>query len=190
MDVLVYLNRLKNASDELMRLFTSEALFNGRYRPLSSEILIHDAELAVFYATSQDVDYKLESIKRGDYSVQDALDEKYQYWTNILERHDKFYSEIISQIEMERANFNGLLDSKCKEILQAIEFHQNTNNVPEDLISVTAGILEPVLTQKVFENELSEFHNNLLRVYSCGGIPCGWKGDFPKGSLLVYNRKP
>lgn len=30
------------------------------------------------------------------------------------------------------------------------------------------------------------FHTELLEIYNSGHIPCGWKGKWPQGSLLVF----
>ncbi|MNJ71550.1 hypothetical protein D3C77_681030 [compost metagenome] len=31
-----------------------------------------------------------------------------------------------------------------------------------------------------------KFYMNLLQVYESGNFPCGWKGSWPNGKLIVY----
>lgn len=70
------------------------------------------------------------------------------------------------------------LIDKCK-VLFSDDFQELLNTINWDITSVF--IFE--YFKKIYTNS---FYYDLLKVYKSGHIPCGWKGKFPEGKLLIY----
>ena len=73
-------------------------------------------------------------------------------------------------------------------ILPLIQEYTMTNNID---FSISSNIRNVVINS-LLENEYKEkyefrmIYNKLLNVYKNGHFPCGWEGEYPDGSLLIY----
>ena len=38
-------------------------------------------------------------------------------------------------------------------------------------------------------NYIPEIWKNILYVYQHNGLPCGWKGDYPEGKMIVFSNE-
>jgi hypothetical protein len=47
------------------------------------------------------------------------------------------------------------------------------------------GVLREASFRELFEHDV-DFFGQLLRVYAAGHFPCGWKGRYPSGTLIVF----
>ncbi len=54
-----------------------------------------------------------------------------------------------------------------------------------DFLSIIAY---KALNEKIDEGE-EFFLEKQIEVYRGGGFPCGWRGEFPKGEMVVYSPK-
>ena len=165
-----YQKKADAAFERYSRIFANDWLGPGRFVAREDEEVIGDAEQAVYYATSQDAQDTHPGI---------------QYWTNILEYAgmnendleipDVLQSEVIRYID---ALVNKLLDSLNKLAEE--------KNLPDEITGVTIELFYGFIVEIVFLDSLPTLHQKLLAIYERGGFPCGWRGDYPKGVVLVF----
>jgi hypothetical protein len=172
----VYAEKLQVNSNRLMALIQSPRFFGGGYIALPDEIVVHDEQEAIAYATDQNID-----LNKGS---------EYQYWTGIQEMNNRGNAahEKTKRLRL-GIDFDLLADNISKGITNAISKKGENEKISSPLIDVTcADFYLFLLNMTLFERQ-SKFHRSLYHAFENGGIPCGWKGEFPKGSLLVYSRK-
>ena len=165
-----YQKKADAAFERYSKIFANDWLGSGRFVAREDEEVISDAEQAVYYATSQDAQDTHPGI---------------QYWTNILEYAgmnendleipDVLQSEVIRYID---ALVNKLLDSLNKLAEE--------KNLPDEITGVTIELFYGFIVEIVFLDSLPTLHQQLLAIYERGGFPCGWRGDYPKGVVLVF----
>ncbi len=63
------------------------------------------------------------------------------------------------------------------------EFKSVLDNFHYDLLMI---IMQLTISKRFKSDEKPIFYNELLKVYQAGNFPCGWKGKFPNGNLLIY----
>ena len=80
--------------------------------------------------------------------------------------------------------------SQSYEKINKVLFETADNKkIDEDLQNYLSGEFFYLFKYLVFVDTLPEFWGNILDILKEGGMPCGWKGDFPKGKMIVYNHK-
>lgn len=92
--------------------------------------------------------------------------DKYRMWNSIVDQAKKLLNVEIIPIISKQLN-NNTLDTAVQ---QSIEW---------DMIS---AMMEHVYSPYVKPG----FYTMLLKVYEEGHFPCGWKGKYPDGKLLIY----
>lgn len=170
-------SNLDEAFDKIESLIKSKSFLSGEY-VCNKDICITSTEDAIIFATDQDVDY-LKGIE-------------YQYWTGIL-GDESYVVEIVNK----RSNLNDQLlrDFKSKFNKYSDEIDMlflkvlNEKKFPKDLTNSLASELLIIIDLLIFFDELPTFWENVLTVLGKGGFPCGWKGKYPEGQLIVYNHK-
>lgn len=95
--------------------------------------------------------------------------------------HKKEYNEnwnrIVNYIKKERL---PALAEKIKVALAEAEY-------PSSVLDDIQFNLLAIMVCDVFSDRFhSDFFDNLLEIYLSGHIPCGWKGKYPAGIILVY----
>lgn len=99
--------------------------------------------------------------------LHDKYRTEYTSWNLLVKEAKKFIeNELVPQLNLvkEENNLDNLfLDCVKWDILNAIveDAYQNCKNRPT-------------------------FFLDLLTIYKMGNFPCGWEGEWPRGSLLVY----
>ncbi|MGF9642350.1 hypothetical protein [Paenibacillus sp. FSL L8-0502] len=76
-----------------------------------------------------------------------------------------------------------LKDGVLKNISTFIERNKLNNCIYE---SVEWDLLTAMMEYAYSTYVKPGFHTELLEIYNSGHIPCGWKGKWPQGSLLVF----
>ncbi len=96
----------------------------------------------------------------------------------------------VNEKELYNANWNKLvvkikdvviptIDRKIDELVQA-------GRLLEDMrAQIRYDIITIIMAKTFAEYFVSDFFNLLGDVYTAGYIPCGWKGRYPKGKLLI-----
>jgi len=77
-------------------------------------------------------------------------------------------------------------DRIVREIMPTVEEFQNQHHLPEVFSQCTRwDILGAVMEETYKSLHPPRFFETLLRIYERGRFPCGWKGEWPNGKLLV-----
>jgi hypothetical protein len=173
----IYAEKLRANGNNLMELIGSPQFFMGGYIALPNEIVIYDEAEAIEYATDQDID-----LNKGI---------EYQYWVGIQEMNDRGNASHEKRKDLKLGKeFTRLLESISTEHTNALSQKGREVKIASPLVDWACGDFYLfLLNMTIFESQ-SEFHQSLYNVYKNGGIPCGWKGDFPDGELLVYSKQP
>lgn len=76
-----------------------------------------------------------------------------------------------------------LKDGDLKNISTFIQENKLNNCIYE---SVEWDLLTAMMEYAYSTYVKPGFHTELLEIYNSGHIPCGWKGKWPQGSLLIF----
>lgn len=171
----IYTKALEDRVKELLDLINGEKFLAGSYQAGSDEIVVNDPDDAITFACDQDVD-----VIKG---------EEYQYWTNLLENHARTGEQMDKEEELGLGReFNKISETIYNErIISAINEKAESLEIPDSLIDVICGNFYNFLMNEVLLEEQSSFDKSLYDVYKKGGIPCGWKGSYPDGSMLIFS---
>ena len=47
-------------------------------------------------------------------------------------------------------------------------------------------IMKLTISKRFSSNDEPHFYNELLEIYKAGHFPCGWRGSYPEGTILIY----
>ena len=61
-------------------------------------------------------------------------------------------------------------------------------NLPNEVKGVVCENFSTFFIEYSYFQELHPFSEKLLDIYKIGGFPCGWRGDFPEGEILIYSK--
>lgn len=168
--------KMDNIVSDLINLIQSVNFLDGMYT--DSKSIINDTKDAITFATDQDVDY--------------VKGKGYQYWTHIIEMQgDGTYLHDF-ELELPQDVYEKYQDKRSKsyERINKVLFEITDNKkIDEDLQNCLSGEFFYLFKYLVFIDALPEFWQNILNILKKGGMPCGWKGEFPKGQMIVYNHK-
>ena len=173
----IYAEKLRANGNKLMELIQSPQFFMGGYIAQPNEMVTHAETEAIDYATDQDID-----LNKGI---------EYQYWVGIQEMNDRGNESYKKAKRLKLGEeFVSLRGNIGKEITSALIQKGEEVKIASPLVDwACTDFYLFLLNMTIFESQ-SEFHQSLYNVYKNGGIPCGWKGDFPDGELLVYSKQP
>ncbi|MFJ8526922.1 cytoplasmic protein [Bacillus sp. NPDC094106] len=154
--------------EEVIEFIQKQNLFDIRnteiYSLLNDIEVIHDFNIAQELAWSQDLDM-----------VQIVWDDiKSEESANVLE-----------------GTYNPSMETQ-KDMLY--EVFSNVQNYSQDFISISyIDIFEEVerdfemcALNRLVNGKTDNFYERIFNVYKLGGWPCGWKGEYPKGKMIVY----
>jgi hypothetical protein len=163
-----------NANDAFKRLnivIESELFLSGRYKPKFGEIAVYDQAQAEKFICSQD------------------LEPPYQYWIEILEEHMTLRGEIWNALPDNGKLLGEELGRLSLIQVQSIDKKAAKNALPFILSGAPSESFYGFLVDLTFDGHLNSFRENQLRIYREGGQPCGWRGEYPEGELLVFVRE-
>jgi hypothetical protein len=165
---------IANAHKQAKKLNTiikSNIFLSGEYVCKLGEIAIYDANAAEDFICSQD------------------LQPPYQYWIHICEKNMTLRGEIWNSLHNNGKEVRELLDElsnvHTREIMKKVEYFK----FPFLLQNPPCEDFYGFLVDLTFDGHLNSFRENQLRIYREGGQPCGWKGEYPEGELLVFVRE-
>ena len=170
----IYLKKIKEECNNLLQLINSDIFLSGTYKINKDQILIKDIEIASICMTDQDVDYK--------------VDKSYECWGTIIELNSNNYQALEKYFNDDEVNiFREKKEKADKIIMQQL----NNKFIKISLIDnrMQDAIINDIclfLFEKIFSN-ISQISKLMLEIYQNGGIPCGWKGIYPKGFILIHN---
>ena len=73
--------------------------------------------------------------------------------------------------------------------LQLKELKDIDNFIYNDFLSIIAYKSLAKIDDKNIDENDKMFLEKQIEVYKNGGFPCGWKGQFPNGIMVVYSPK-
>lgn len=92
--------------------------------------------------------------------------EKYRMWNDITDQAKELFMPVVIPIISEYVNGKALDIS----VLHCVQW------------DILAAMMEYVYSPYVRPG----FYMELLKVYEAGHFPCGWKGKWPDGNLIIY----
>ncbi|CAN7394337.1 hypothetical protein [Acidovorax sp. LjRoot117] len=160
--------------NRLKFLISDEEFLFGMSAGVHEEVT-HDIEDAIRYSTDQD--------------IQDAYPE-IQYWTSILECNNKLLDfENVGIGEVGRRKINEKISAYSRILARDIDKKVRQLDLPDDISYVISENFNVFLNEASYFGELSDFQKELLDVYERRFFPCGWRGDFPKGKLIIFSKE-
>lgn len=120
-----------------------------------------------FYTKTDWSNVKLEARNELSQYLHDNFREQFRAWNTYVGQVNVFLDTVVTPkiISVQNANKLG------KWFFNAVNW---------DILN---AIMEDIYKQF---NHNQSFYNDLLSVYEAGHFPCGWSGEYPNGSLLVY----
>ena len=106
------------------------------------------------------------------YELQDIRDKIRSFWL-------KLDDDIWDYVRSEVSNRN----------LQLKELKDIDNFIYNDFLSIIAYKAFAEIDNKNIDENDKMFLEKQIEVYKNGGFPCGWKGQFPNGIMVVYSPK-
>ena len=168
--------QMQSVVDSLTKIVVDGTLLGASYKPQSGEAVIFDRDLALVYATSQD------------------LPDWYDYWTGINEFQQIFPSapEVRARWSEEEAqSLSELAAEAFSPLREKITEQMADKDLDSTFTYIISGNLEAYLLYEFWFPETgASYWRNFYRIYSQGGMPCGWKGTYPQGELLIFTPWP
>lgn len=82
---------------------------------------------------------------------------------------------------------NQIKKEVIPKVIDDIEEKAMKKCLPEESVAyVRMDIINIIMVLSYSKYYQSSFYQKLLYVYEHGYLPCGWRGRYPKGKLLVY----
>ena len=164
---------LNLAINKIKPIIISKEFLFGNHEENRDEEYIQDKEKAVYYATSQDAQDDEPGIK---------------YWTNILEYNNNLLNSTDIKINLPDGGKEIVehIESATSEIMREISKRVAFLSLPSEFTDVISEDFYVFINELTFFKELHPLQQRLFDVYKNGGFPCGWRGDFPDGQLLVF----
>jgi hypothetical protein len=110
-------------------------------------------------------------------------DEDYLTWKDIRSHEvsevwkQKYSSKNLDENEL---SFTGL-----SEIFYKILVKNTPDKYMEALDDVSSDLANCAFSRNICGKN-NDFFERLLKIYDSGYFPCAWKGNYPKGNLIVY----
>ncbi|PDY46418.1 cytoplasmic protein [Bacillus pseudomycoides] len=149
--------------EEVIHFLSSLHLFHNEKVLNHNSIIVNDYERSQELAWSQD------------------LDEVENIWDDIKSLES---GEVIGKLY--EGNLNAV-ERTLREIIQS------ASNYQEHFVSNYIEIFEEVMVDlhmcalnRLVNGKTDNFYERIFEVYKHGGWPCGWKGEYPEGNMIVY----
>ncbi len=82
----------------------------------------------------------------------------------------------------EMPKFDLLVKDKIKKVF-VNEQKLVLDSFHYDLLMI---IMKLTISKRFSSNDEPYFYNELLEIYKAGHFPCGWRGSYPEGTILIY----
>ncbi|WP_297429673.1 hypothetical protein [Clostridium sp.] len=114
-------------------------------------------------------------------------------WQNILlEKGDDISAYIIVYRVKTKYSWNEVVKVIKNDILPEISKYVNKKwtkkygESQEIKVEIESNLLTILLLHVFKEYKEEPFHNELLNIYEQGYFPCGWKGTYPNGKIIIF----
>lgn len=171
------LKKLDDAFLMMDDLINTNKFLTGNFQHKNCMIITNQDD-AIIYATDQDVDY--------------IKGKEYQNWTEILELQNiggkvhhlvgNLPKNISIVFDEKHENYYNRLNTMIFKIAEE-------RGISRLLVDCLSAEIFYIFSALVIFEKIPEFWKQMLEVFEHGGIPSGWKGNFPEGQMIVYNHK-
>ena len=170
-----YIDSAKASFENLLRTINSDIFMNGLIKSVENAEIILDIDKAVYYSTDQDA-------QDHDFGI--------RYWTEILEFNTNILdsTEVTIALPDQGRELVRFTSSLSLELVEKIGRIISIKNLPNEVKGVVCENFSTFFIEYSYFQELHPFSEKLLDIYKIGGFPCGWRGDFPKGEILIYSK--
>jgi hypothetical protein len=147
---------------------------------LPAKLLITEGPFLRGLKNEPDDCFMVNDIKKADRISIATDDEEYWPWIDVRESESAAFSD------KKPENYGEIMDTWEEIMLSFIEknlpdnFSKMFNDIEADLFNCCINI---------YVNGQNKLFDRMWEIYSQGGWPCGWKGEYPKGQLVVYSPK-
>lgn len=168
-----YKSTLEKELTFFKNLISSESFLNGNFK-LSGYITTKNINVAIDL-------YELEYHVNNDYDIYGDLIQRVEYSSFVpYYENDDFHNKVLeiwNIIDEEIWNHvNFAISAKGLDLGNINEF------IYVDFINIIAY---KSLDKKINKQDM-EFLEKQIEVYQNGGFPCGWKGKYPEGQMVVF----
>ena len=170
-----YIDSAKASFENLLRTINSDIFMNGLIKSVENAEIILDIDKAVYYSTDQDA-------QDHDFGI--------RYWTGILEYNTNILdsTEVKMTLSDQGRELVRFTSSLSLELVEKIGRIISIKNLPNEVKGVVCENFSTFFIEYSYFQELHPFSEKLLDIYKIGGFPCGWRGDFPEGEILIYSK--
>lgn len=134
--------------------------------------------------------YEISYAKNIDSAIKHCSSDK---WGNItLEKSQDIHSYLIVYRVDTPYSWNEVVLEIKKETLSSIlqKAEKKWNEKYDESEEITKNLrwnILNILTLNAFREYKNEpFHEELLNIYEQGYFPCGWKGTYPEGKIVIF----
>lgn len=166
MDKQIEIGENTDLVTEVLDFVDSGMLLKPSGQFASESEVITDLEVAKKYAWD-------EVYGEEEFTWADLRSEKMSEVWEVIYSDDEKYSKVDSKL-------SGILDEISYVIRSRLD--QSHKELLDDIVSDIKGCL----FSRAVQGKDNEFFENILSIYLKGGWPCGWKGKWPIGDVLIY----
>lgn len=158
-------------ADNLKEALEATPLFSKPYDGQANEIVIHDAAAAWKYCSSQN------------------LSDEYEYWTGLREKN---YAESLASLKKILANSESkdeyfeAADKIETDLFKIVKSRISKFGLGKEIAGAMSEDFANILERRAFRPTPHEWAERMFQIYMSGGWPCGWRGKFPAGQLIVF----
>lgn len=184
--------KIANEKNFLFDMINDDNFFMGEYLIGSYFLILDQNEAQDIYETQDPPEW---SRMKEWHPITQTLE-----LCNTQELDDRIYSsypDLLNEITPLTYAYKGL-NAEEEQIIEPLlsDFDQDLWNII--LQKAQEGRIPDVFTDFIYNDFLTFFYyhvfaseenmliENMLEIYKKGGFPCGWKGIYPKGNLIVY----
>lgn len=172
------LKRVEDVFQQLITLIHSPEFLAGNYYD-HKNIIIESEKDAIEFSTDQDIDLN--------------YGKEYKYWIDFIEDRADMSSiwNLESKLDQSvQKEYKVLLKHYLEEEFSRQLFESaDLKGFSSELQGHLDSYLFVIFNYKMFFEEIPLFWQEILFILEHGGFPTGWKGQFPKGQIIIYNHK-
>ncbi|MPQ31917.1 hypothetical protein E4V42_10790 [Clostridium estertheticum] len=111
-----------------------------------------------------------------------GLEEKNDLTSYLFKNYPNKYHQVWNEL-VENIKENIMINIKNEAIKMANNKGLNDNSI---IGHIEWDILIIIMAFTYSEYKEPTFYKEILRIYESGNIPCGWKGTYPNGRIIIY----
>ena len=162
-------HKLKSTADEYDRLLSD--LFQNSFSAQKNERLASSISDAEFFSGAAELDLRKQ--------------ESFKNWGNILSINSRTGEKPDSGYLKERKDVYELEEYFDQNLAPRMKLKFESRINSSALYSMALEVLSNMFHCSIAFQHQSAFHTRLAQILSRGGLPCGWRGEYPEGDIVV-----